>query len=221
MSWDPVWEKIFRERSSWGKYPPEELVRFIALNYYQVPDRSQVSILEIGCGPGGGPSWYIAREGFAFFGIDGSKTAIERAKCRFSEETLSGEFVCGPLNELPWKDETFDCVIDVACLQCNSEADTRQILKEVHRVLKTGGRHFSLTLRDGCWGDGLGKRLDDTSMFDVTEGPFAHMGTIRFATRESIISLYQDFRELQLEYSVRSVDGCRHEISNWIVMCQK
>jgi SAM-dependent methyltransferase len=221
MSWDPVWEKIFRERSSWGKYPPEELVRFIALNYYQVPDRSQVRILEVGCGPGGGPSWYIAREGFVFSGIDGSKTAIEKAKHRFSEENLDGEFVCGSLNALPWEDKTFDCVIDVACLQCNLEADTQKILKEVHRIMKTDGRHFSLTSRDGCWGDGMGKRLDDTSVRDVTEGPFANMGTIRFATRESLVSLYANFRELQLEYSIRSVMECRHEISNWIVTCKK
>ena len=61
MSWDPVWEKIFSERDSWGYYPPEELIRFMAMNYYGAADRAAVRVLELGCGPGGGPSWYISR----------------------------------------------------------------------------------------------------------------------------------------------------------------
>ncbi len=221
MGWDSVWERIFRERSSWGKYPPEELVRFIAQNYYQVENRRAVKILEIGCGPGAGPSWFIAREGFAFSGIDGSQSAIDKARRRFLDNGLEGDFVCGPINTLPWGDETFECVVDVACLQHNSEADTGEIIREVYRVMKTGGRHFSLTSKDTCWGDGTGLRVDETSYREVTEGPFSGMGIVRFATRESLIRLYEGCRELNLEYSIRSAGSCRYEIANWIVTCMK
>jgi ubiquinone/menaquinone biosynthesis C-methylase UbiE len=221
MSWDPVWEKIFSERSSWGKYPPEELVRFIAQNYYQVQDRRAVKILEIGCGPGGGTSWYIAREGFTFSGIDGSQTAIDRARQRFLNNRLEGEFVCGSINTLPWGDETFDCVVDTACLQHNAEVDAEETIREVYRVMKIGGRHFSLTSKSNCWGDGTGVRVDETSYREVTEGPFSGTGIVRFATRESLLRLYEQFRELNFEYSIRSVGGCRHEIANWIVTCMK
>lgn len=221
MSWDPVWEKIFRERSSWGKYPPEELVRFIALNYYEVEDRKSVRILEIGCGPGGGPSWYLAREGFSFSGIDGSSTAIDKARQRFSENELAGDFVCGQIDALPWADETFDCVVDVACIQHNDEAATKAIFNDVRRVMKKEGRFFSLTAKNTCWGDGTGTRVDGTSFLGVTEGPFQNMGAVRFATRESLASLYAEFEELHLEYSIRSVNDCQNEISNWIVTCRK
>src|SRR5271157_77818 len=221
MGWDPVWERIFRERSSWGKYPPEELVRFIARNYYQVEDRRTVRILEIGCGPGAGPSWFIAREGFTFSGIDGSQAAIDKARQRFLHNGLEGEFVCGPINTLPWKNGTFDCVVDVACLQHNCEADTWKIIGEVYRVMKTGGKHFSLTSKAKCWGDGTGLRVDETSWREVTEGPFSGMGIVRFATRESLVRLYEEFRELNFEYSIRSADSCRYEIANWIVTCMK
>ena len=33
MSWDPVWENVFQNQS-WGKYPSENLVRFVARNFY-------------------------------------------------------------------------------------------------------------------------------------------------------------------------------------------
>lgn len=221
MGWDPVWERIFRERPRWGKYPPEELVRFIAQNYYQAPDRLALRVLEVGCGPGGGPSWFVAREGFTFSGIDGSETAIEKARRRFREESLRGEFVCGPIDVLPWSDETFDCVIDVACLQHNLEKDAQTIVGEIYRVLKPGGRHFSLTTTSGCWGDGTGERVDETSYTNVSEGPFADMGIVRFATRESVLRLYSGFKVVNLEYSKRSMNGCRKEISNWIVTCEK
>lgn len=50
MVWDPVWEDIFLKHS-WGKYPAEDLIRFIARNFYSVPSRSEINILEVGCGP--------------------------------------------------------------------------------------------------------------------------------------------------------------------------
>ena len=34
----------------WGGYPPEELVRFVARNFFSAPDRKRVKILEIGYG---------------------------------------------------------------------------------------------------------------------------------------------------------------------------
>jgi len=49
--WDLVWKEIFSSRE-WGKYPPEHVIRFVARNFYRAPDRKQVYLLEVGCGPG-------------------------------------------------------------------------------------------------------------------------------------------------------------------------
>lgn len=221
MSWDPVWENIFKNRADWGKYPPEELIRFIAKHYYHIPERKEIKILEIGCGPGGGPSWYIAREGFSLFGIDGSQTAIDKAKKRFESEKLNGIFVCGSIEELPWEDKFFDCVIDIACLQHNDEHSASHIIGEIYRVLKPGGKHFSLTAKSGCWGDGSGKKIDNTSFMNVVEGPFVSMGIVRFANQKSIENMYSLFSDLEIDYSIRTVNKCSKEISNWIVTCRK
>lgn len=218
--WDPVWESIFRGREQWGRYPPEELVRFIARHYYAAR-RADVRVLEIGCGPGAGPGWYLAREGFRYAGIDGAPTAIERSKQRFAEEHLQGEFEVGAVEALPWADGTFDCVVDIACLQHNATEPARRMIDEVFRVLKPGGRHFSLTTRPGCWGDGSGVRIDEATYRDLTEGPFAAMGAVRFSTAAQLRVLYSAFTELELEHSIRSVDSERHEIANWIVTCKK
>jgi len=220
MSWDPVWEQVFRSRA-WGRYPPEEVVRFVARAFYGASERGSVRILEIGCGPGGGTSWFVAREGFRLSAIDASPTAIEKSRARFAEEGLQAEFVQGDIAQLPWPANTFDAVLDVVCLACNSESEARVIVDEMHRVLKPGGLHFSLTPKAGCWGDSAGERLDATTLSQVREGPFAGLGKTRFATDESLRNLYSRFRELTLEYSVRSAERGTREVSHWLVTCRK
>lgn len=219
--WDPVWEAIFSGRQGWNRYPPEELVRFMAWNYYAMPDRSAIRVLELGCGPGAGPGWYLAREGFSYAGIDGSPTAIERSKRRFADEGLSGEFAVGQIESLPWDAASFDCIVDIACLQHNAMEPTMRIIDEIHRVLRPGGRHFSLTTRPGCWGDGCGERVDECSYRDLAEGPFTKMGVVRFSTAEQLRLMYAAFDDLALEHSIRSMDSERHEVANWIVTCRK
>ena len=221
MAWDEdVWERVFRERE-WGRYPPEELVRFVARNFYAASDRAAVKMLEIGCGPGSGTSWFIAREGFDLTGIDGSPTAVEKARKRFAAERLRGEFLVGAVDNLPFPDARFDAVVDVVCLACNPEAESRAIIGEVHRVLKPGGAHFSLTPRSGCWGDGSGERIDRTTLREVREGPFSALGKTRFATRESLTELYSGFRDLALEHTTHSAENETREIAHWIVTCRK
>jgi|SRR5271156_905839 len=221
MVWDSAWERIFKARAEWGRYPPEELVRFFARHYFQILDRATVKILDLGCGPGAGPSLFVAREGFSLTGIDGSPTAIVKARAKFSAEGLSGEFQVGNLAALPYDNESFDCVIDIACLQCNTQLEAMAIVSDICRVLKPQGRYFSIASAQGTWGDGTGQRADETTFTDIPAGPFARMGKTRFASKEDILKLHAPFAEVELNYSVRSLDGEEHEVRNWVVACRK
>ncbi|MBM3273018.1 class I SAM-dependent methyltransferase [Candidatus Kaiserbacteria bacterium] len=139
--WDPVWESVFRNQV-WGQYPGEEQIRFIARNFYRVPDRSSIRILEVGCGPGAN-IWYLAREGFSFVGIDGSETAIaqtrERLDREFPDWQKRGELRVGDIESLPYSDATFDAVMDVEAVYCNDFATSIRIYDEMARVVKPGG----------------------------------------------------------------------------------
>lgn len=218
-SWDPKWEEIFSSRS-WGKYPPEELVRWVARNFYQIPERGTVKILDLGCGIGT-CSWFLAREGFTVCGIDGSSAAIRLVREWFDSEGHQGEFKVGDFIELPWPDEYFDGVIDIAALTCNTFTASRHILSEVRRVLKPGGRFFSMTFKDGCWGDGTGQAIEPHTFKEISEGPMLGMGVNRYSPESEVRELYDLFDDLHLEYSLRSVEDMKHVVSHWVVTCRK
>ena len=76
-TFDKAWEKVHRERE-WGKYPSEDIIRFVARNYYR-ENRTEIKILDIGCGQGAN-TWYLAKEGFQTYGFYGSESAINKAK---------------------------------------------------------------------------------------------------------------------------------------------
>lgn len=220
-AWQPLWDSVFADRE-WGKYPPEDLIRFIARNFYRRPDRRDVKILELGCGPGAN-IWYLAREGFAAFGIDGSKVAIERATARLAGDRLAASLTIGDINDINriYHGQTFDAVIDVGCLVCFTAAGQAGVIGQVHNLLKPGGRVFSRLFARGSWGDGLGVEVEPGTFDAITAGPLAGVGRVRFCTPDGARRLFAGFRNVAVERSSLTYDGGAHEMINLIVTAEK
>ncbi len=186
-----VWEKIFQE-NEWGKYPSTPIIRFIARNFYKVPDRKEVKVLEIGSGTGAN-LWFCAREGFSVIGLEGSETAIDRMKNRFEDEKLTSFLLdtkCGDyfetLDEI--EDGSIDAIIDSESLYCNPFDRSRQIIEKSFKKLKVGGIMMSLTFAEGTWG--LKGKECDYHAFLPNEGPMGGKGFSRFTSKDDIEKLY-------------------------------
>ncbi|MED1801457.1 class I SAM-dependent methyltransferase [Brevibacillus porteri] len=223
MSWDPVWEEVFTKQE-WGKYPGEDTIRFIARNFYKAPQRNEVKILEVGCGPGAN-LWYIAREGFRVYGIDGSETAVKKAEERLNIECpqWQGEVRVGDFSKLPYPDQYFDAVIDNEAIYCNSFDDSVGIYQEISRVTKKGGKLFSRTFAAGCWGDGTGQKVGHNAYL-VSEGPLYQKGYSRFTTLEEIPELISGFKISEIQLLSRKVIGefsVERDIKEWIISGEK
>lgn len=173
-NWNPVWEEIFSSRE-WGKYPELFVVRCIARNFYKVQNRHAIKILDLGCGPGAN-LWYIAREGFNTFGIDGSPSAIKILQKRLDAEKLTASLHIGDISNLPFEDNFFDAVIDSECLYCNQKAASQKIISEVHRVIKPAGLFFSLTFAPDTWGCNDCLSTEGHYLPSVSEGPLESKG---------------------------------------------
>ncbi len=217
MKWDPTWEQIFRSQD-WGRYPPEELIRFVARNYFSAPDRSEIRILELGCGAGAN-IWFLAREGFDTYGIDGSQTAIDKAERRLREEGEKARLQIGDVNSILsfFPPGYFDAVVDVACLQHNDLQAVQSILDQVQVALKPQGRFFSMMVATGSLGDGLGRELAPGTFIDIEEGPLKDKGLCHFFTLDEVRQLFSFFTELRIEYGARSLDNRQHEWRLWVI----
>jgi SAM-dependent methyltransferase len=206
VSWDPVWEKIFRE-NEWGKYPSESLIRFIARNFYS-SDRREIRILEVGCGTGAN-LWFISREGFGAYGIDGSRVAIDKASERLKEEGLCAELHVGDIVELsPFQDNFFDAVIDVECIYSNNAVNARKIFSEINRVLKNNGLFYSRTFSDKTSVGEAADYISELEVLNASEGPLQGKGFIRLSNEKSIHDLYSPY------FKIHSIDTLDYTESN-------
>lgn len=220
MSWDGVWEQVFQQQE-WGKYPGEDLIRFIARNFYKAPDRREVRLLEVGCGPGAN-LWYAAREGFSVYGVDGSATAIKKASDRLDRECpgWTGKLVVGDITQLPFPDEFFDAVIDHEAIYCNSFSHSQHIYNEMARVTKKGGKLFSRTFATGSWGDETGEKVGHNS-FIVSEGPLEGKGFSRFTDYAEIPDLIQQFVISDIQLITRKYMDINREVKEWVILGEK
>lgn len=219
MSWDPLWEEIFKKHE-WGKYPNESFIRFMARNFYN-KDRSKVKVLEIGSGTGAF-IWYLAREGFDTYGIDGSETAIKRCEERLKSEKLKANLRIGDVTNLEYEDDYFDVVLDHECLSCNSFESTREILKEVKRVIKPDGLFYSNTYSDRMSiGEGY-KEHGKGLVSDIKLGPLKGKGFIRISNHDLLNELYDGlFKIVSVDYIEESFESENILTSEFVILASK
>ena len=96
-----------------------------------------LKVLEIGCGLGTDGAQF-AKAGANYTGIDLTEAAVELARKRFEMFDLPGEFRTADAENLNFPDESFDLVYSHGVL--HHTPDTAKAIREIHRVLRPGGR---------------------------------------------------------------------------------
>lgn len=215
-----AWNDVFASRS-WGRYPPEELVRFMARRFAAVEDKSQVRVLEIGCGPG--PNlWYLAREGYRVSGIDGSHAAIEQAVQRLENEELTADDMRqGNFADLPWDDCSFDVVIDIEAISTNLSAVIEKTMGEVHRVLRPGGAFFGKLFGTETTGFAGGELVEPGTVRNPGDGPCRGQDLAHFFSERELEQQFRGFANLSLDWVKRSDQDGRWIVFEWLATAIK
>ncbi len=94
-------------------------------------------VLEIGCGLGT-DGVQFARAGADYTGVDLTEAAIDLARKNFEQRSLQGEFKVADAESLDFADESFNLVYSHGVL--HHTPDIARAVREIHRVLKPGGR---------------------------------------------------------------------------------
>lgn len=152
--------------------------------------REAERMLELGVGAGGEIPFF-ASMGFGYHGIDGSQSAIDRARQRFSlgERVKVADFT----KEIPFEGQ-FDFICDRASIAHNDTESIKRCLALVHKALKPGGillcsdwfstRHSEFT---------RGRQLDGKTRDGYEDGQFKGAGVVHFCDERDLIELFTDF----------------------------
>ena len=137
MEQEKVWDKIARPWKEFRHYEISHIVDFLK-------DR-RGRVLDLGCGSGRN---FVKDKDLDFYGVDFSKKMVELSK----ERGIAKEVKKGGTDAIPYGDEFFDWVIFNAVLHCvDSSEKRRKSLREVYRVLKSGGEAIiSVWGKRGC-----------------------------------------------------------------------
>ena len=188
-----IWEKIHRSRR-WGRYPNEELVRFIGRRFFHLPKekRKDIKILEIGFGQGAN-IWFLLKEGFDVYGIDIAPSAKEKLRDFLKELNLlpsdfDKRFIVQDVRNLEFNEE-FSIILDVASIFYTPYKEHFSIYKKIFNLLNKGGIFWSFHVLKNSWGYGTGKLIDKDTFENISEGPFSNQGIIYFADICDLIEL--------------------------------
>lgn len=210
-------------------YPNESLLAFIGGNFFShnVCERSNIKILEIGCGSGAN-LWMIAKEGFDTYGIDASEVGINLAQEHlFNKWGLKAYLKTATFEQLPFGGEEFDAVCDVVSLQHIDLKTSKDALTEVYRVLKQGASFFSYRLSDAstmyqCSG---GEFIDEATVTNICDlaMPLSNNGVTAFWSPTLTRKMYTEvgFKVKSIERISRTYNGGKTFVEYLSIVAEK
>jgi ubiquinone/menaquinone biosynthesis C-methylase UbiE len=129
----PPGTRLFYERVEEHRYTKEWHIPAAA----DFASARGLRVLEIGCGLGTDGAQF-AKAGAIYTGVDLTDAAVELARRRFELFELPGTFRTADAENLDFPDDSFDLVYSHGVL--HHTPDTKRAVREVHRVLRPGGR---------------------------------------------------------------------------------
>lgn len=150
-------------------------------------------VLEVGCGLGTDGAQF-ARAGAKYTGVDLTEAAVDLARRRFELFDLAGELRTADAENLDFADESFDLVYSHGVL--HHTPDTRRAVREIHRVLRPGGRAIVMLYHRNSYNYRINIRLLRRAGAHLLRTN-AGLKLVNLLTREPVESLREHRENLQ------------------------
>lgn len=175
------WDEAYKSRPPWDVDYPQPAFQVLIMSGEMKPGRA----LDVGCGRGEN-AILLAKNGFDVTGIDLVKDAIADANSKAIERHVKVNFVVGDVLKMDrlFREGEFDTVIDSGLFHVMTDEERPVFARQVHRVLRTGGKYFML-----CFSDmepaGYGPRRVSKAEIEQTFTPLFNIIYIKDTTLDS------------------------------------
>ena len=165
QGWD--WKIVKDDKECIWKNPAIE--SFYLLNRWK--NDGKKDFLDLGCGLGR-HSILFGKNGFNVSCFDISEVAIKKTENWAKEEKLNFDYQVGDMLELPYKNNSFDCIL---CMNVISHTDTegiKRVISELKRVLRKNGECYLTLGSKDTWGYRKDwPNVDPNTKLMMIEGP--------------------------------------------------
>jgi len=187
----PPGTRLFFERVAAHRYATEWHIP-LAADFAAARDRR---VLEIGCGLGTDGAEF-ARAGADYTGVDLTDAAVDLARRNFAWQELPGNFGTADAENLDFPSDSFDIVYSHGVL--HHTPDTAGAVREVHRVLRPGGRALVMLYHRDSYNYRIGINVLRRAGTHLLKSDLG-LKLIHLVTGESMTSLQEHARLLQQE----------------------
>ena len=181
--------------------------------------QNKCDFLDLGCGLGR-HTILFAQNDFNTCAFDLSEEAINRTKEWANKLNLEIDYKIGDMLELPYENESFDCIL---CRNVISHTDTegmRKIAEELKRVLRSDGECYLTLGSKNTWGWKRNwPQVDDNTKIRIEDGP--ENGIPHFYADYNLIKeLFKDFT-IENIYEVQDFYGENSSSYHFHVLIKK
>ena len=191
------WEKA--NQSPWLK--PTDDSYYMANKWL---DLGFKNVLNLGSGLGR-HSIFFAKQGFNVSAIDLSDYGMNNLKEWAEKENLNIDIKVGDMVDLPYADNSFDCIFAYHVISHTDTMGARKVISEIERVLKPGGEIYTSMCSKESWDykESGFPQIDENTVINKEDGPESDVPHF-YANLDDILNLFHNF---DIE-KIRHIDYC-------------
>ncbi|MBN2157752.1 MAG: class I SAM-dependent methyltransferase [Spirochaetes bacterium] len=208
---DESWEAHYGKEKSELIYPDENLVRLLKKNLAGLGDTPKITAVDLGCGSGRHLK-LLGDLGISnAIGLDPSAKALAMSRRHYPGTLLQGNN-----KQIPIRDQAADIVIAWGSLHYNSKDDLKEMVDEIHRILKPDGFLFATLRSSRDTYLKKGKHIgNDTWITDLSD---IQGSMVSFYEEHEMRTAFSIFTEFSYGLMERTLIGeLSSLISHWII----
>jgi ubiquinone/menaquinone biosynthesis C-methylase UbiE len=219
-----AWDKLHGQKRFCPIYPNDRVVAWTFRNFSK-ESAFQYNLLDLGCGAGRHALFWAA-EGYSVSACDFSSVGIEETNIRAQEKDLSVSAYQCEADELLFADNEFDGILCYGVLYYLPYKRYLKAVKEIHRVLKPGGKALVITRTKEDSRTLNAKKVDACTyrLNEIVEGAPSEVEAgmvMTFLDLSDVETIYQVFSAIIIDRCTVTSNNGKFVDDDWLVQVVK